>query len=110
MFDPDYLEGKPFNLSATVASLASESDFLPSLDPRTTEDCLFLDVVVPQTILKSASNKTNLTSGAPVLVWIYGGGYIAGEKSAYSTFFWRPYLLSWTNNTDYDIVFQAPQA
>ncbi|CAF9932186.1 MAG: hypothetical protein ALECFALPRED_005234 [Alectoria fallacina] len=84
VFDPDHLEGKLFNLSATEASLASEPDSLPSLDPRTTEDCLFLDVVVPQNILKSASNKTNLTSGAPVLVWIYGGGYTAGEKSEYS--------------------------
>lgn len=84
VFDPDYLEGKPFNLSATVAGLASASGSAPSQDPRTTEDCLFLDVVVPQNILKSASNIKNLTSGAPVLVWIYGGGYTAGEKSAYS--------------------------
>ena len=72
VFDPDYLEGKPFNLSTTVAGLASKSGSLPSLDPRTTEDCLFLDVVVPQKILKSASSSPNLTSGAPVLVWIYG--------------------------------------
>ncbi|KAF6235654.1 hypothetical protein HO173_006337 [Letharia columbiana] len=84
VFDPDYLEGKPFNLSATVAGLANQSGSLPSLDPRTTEDCLFLDVVVPQNILKSASNSMNLTSGAPVLVWIYGGGYTAGDKSAHS--------------------------
>lgn len=57
---------------------------LPLQDPRTTEDCLFLDVVVPETIFKGASNTTNDTSGAPVLVWIYGGGYTSGEKSAYS--------------------------
>lgn len=84
VFAPDYLEGKPFNLSATVAGIAGASNPLPPLDPRTTEDCLFLDVVVPQNILKSGLNSTNLTSGAPVLVWIYGGGYTAGEKSAYS--------------------------
>lgn len=84
VFDPDYLEGKPFNLSATVAGLASETGSPLSLDPRTTEDCLFLDVVVPQHILESASNSTNLTSGAPVLVWIYGGGFTAGDKSAHS--------------------------
>ena len=84
VFDPAYLEGKPFNLSATLADLASESSSLPSLDPRTTEDCLFLDVVVPQKVFESASNSTNFTSGAPVLVWIYGGGYTAGEKSAHS--------------------------
>ena len=60
------------------------SSSLPKQDPRTTEDCLFLDVVVPQTVFQGASNSTNDTSGAPVLVWIYGGGYTAGEKSAYS--------------------------
>ena len=84
VFDPDYLEGKPFNLSATVAALASESGAVPSIDPRTTEDCLFLDVVVPEKILESASNSTNLTPAAPVLVWIYGGGFTAGDKTEYS--------------------------
>lgn len=84
VFIPDYLDGKPFNLSATVGGLANVSGSALSLDPRTTEDCLFLDVVVPQSILKSASNSTNLTSGAPVLVWIYGGGYTAGDKSSYN--------------------------
>lgn len=84
VFDPDYLEGKPFNLSATMAGLASESGSLPSLDPRTTEDCLFLDVVVPHSILKLASNSVNFTYGAPVLVWIYGGGYTAGDKSEHN--------------------------
>lgn len=57
---------------------------LPPQDPRTTEDCLFLDVVVPEMIFKGASKTANDTSGAPVLVWIYGGGYTFGEKSAYS--------------------------
>ena len=84
VFDSDYLEGKAFNVSATEASQASGKGSLPSLDPRTTEDCLFLDVIVPQDILKSGSNRTNVTSGAPVLVWIYGGGYTAGDKSAYN--------------------------
>jgi hypothetical protein len=38
---------------------------------------LFLDVVVPEKILKSAGSGY----GAPVLVWIYGGGYTLGEKT-----------------------------
>jgi len=83
-FDTAYLEGKPYNLSAAEASLTSTSSSLPEQDPRTTEDCLFLDVVVPQSIFQGASALKNDTSGAPVLVWIYGGGYVAGEKSAYS--------------------------
>ena len=47
------------------------------MDPRTTEDCLFLDVDVPKNIYDNAGNG----KGAPVLVWIYGGGYTMGSKS-----------------------------
>ncbi|KAI9666250.1 MAG: hypothetical protein M1821_004185 [Bathelium mastoideum] len=53
----------------------SSSTSLPAQDPRTNEDCLFLDVIVPQDIFES--NKSQL---APVLVWIYGGGYTSGSK------------------------------
>ena len=81
IFVPDYLEGKPYNTSAAGGNSSGAGGSLPPQDPRTTEDCLFLDVVVPQSIFQGASNSTNFTSGAPVLVWIYGGGYTAGEKS-----------------------------
>lgn len=85
VFDTDYLEGKPYNGSASSStSSGGAAPSLPPQDPRTTEDCLFLDVVVPETIFQCASQTTNDTSGAPVLVWIYGGGYTAGEKSAYN--------------------------
>ena len=40
-------------------------------------------MVVPQQIFNRAS-KTEGPGGASVLVWIYGGGYVNGEKSAYS--------------------------
>ena len=49
----------------------------PPLDPRTTEDCLFLDVLVPRKIFENSEEG----KGAPVLVWIYGGGYTEGSKS-----------------------------
>lgn len=44
-FVPDYLEGKPFNLSAAEAKPQGMNNASPAQDPRTTEDCLFLDVV-----------------------------------------------------------------
>lgn len=40
------------------------------------EDCLFLDVVVPQTIYDK--NVTQVLR--PVIVWFYGGGYTLGSK------------------------------
>ncbi|KAF2730437.1 carboxylesterase family protein-like protein [Polyplosphaeria fusca] len=45
-------------------------------DPRASEDCLFLDVFVPAQILNAAGKG----KGAPVMVWIYGGGYVGGNK------------------------------
>lgn len=37
-------------------------------DPRETEDCLFLDVIVPESIFRRADQGYR----APVLVWIHG--------------------------------------
>ena len=42
--------------------------------PNESEDCLFLDVVMPSAIFKSNS------SGAPVIVWIHGGGFLLSNK------------------------------
>ncbi|QSZ31432.1 hypothetical protein DSL72_000997 [Monilinia vaccinii-corymbosi] len=42
--------------------------------PLTSEDCLFLDVIVPKSIYDSRGKR------APVVVWIYGGGYVGGSK------------------------------
>ncbi|KAK5700038.1 hypothetical protein LTR97_006172 [Elasticomyces elasticus] len=74
---PEYLAGQTvFNASSFNLS-SSSGGSLPVQDPRTTEDCLFLDVVVPEGIFNNAGKGY----GAPVLVWIYGGGYTAGSKS-----------------------------
>ena len=77
-FVPAYLAGLPFNLSAAEAEAAALSGDIPPQDPRTTEDCLTLDVFVPEKIF-SKSTSGNST-GAPVMVWIYGGGYTTGFK------------------------------
>ncbi|OAA37066.1 carboxylesterase family protein [Beauveria brongniartii RCEF 3172] len=41
------------------------------------EDCLFLDVVVPKKVFENTSLEK-----APVIVWIYGGGFVNGIKSS----------------------------
>jgi len=50
---------------------------VPAPDQRESEDCLFLDIVVPESILANADQGF----GSPVLVWIYGGGYAFGNKN-----------------------------
>lgn len=76
-FFPDYLNGTIFNLSATVESnkVEAASTPTPPLDGRTSEDCLFLDVVVPQKIFDAKGS-----AGAPVMVWFHGD-YTFGSKS-----------------------------
>ncbi|KAI9674702.1 MAG: hypothetical protein M1817_001605 [Caeruleum heppii] len=59
--------------NATRVPLSS----IPPADPRETEDCLFLDVAVPKPIYDNKDNGP----GAPVLVWIFGGGYTFGHKN-----------------------------
>jgi carboxylesterase type B len=76
-FIPLYVAGQTNFTQADFNTSSATSSGLPAQDPRTTEDCLFLDVVVPKSIFDNAGRGY----GAPVLVWIYGGGYTAGSKS-----------------------------
>lgn len=71
-----YLNNEEFNGSTDISSYPYEPK---KQDPRATEDCLFLDVVVPKKIFDKASDEKPKL--APVLVWIYGGGFTLGEKS-----------------------------
>lgn len=45
----------------------------PQTDGRATEDCLFLDVIVPKAVFDKANNPTRRrrrqAGGAPVIVW-----------------------------------------
>lgn len=74
-----------FNYTAAVAAAeaaaASAPPYMPS--PQETEDCLFLDVMVPQSIFDSANSSSSrlhqrewnqrhsraTSGGAPVLLW-----------------------------------------
>ncbi|KAK6580334.1 hypothetical protein PZA11_007356 [Diplocarpon coronariae] len=57
--------------SLTIESMGHSSP----PDPRQSEDCLFLDVVVPQEIFDQKRS-------APVLVWVHGGGFVNGDKTS----------------------------
>ena len=57
---------KPFVPPGATADAA-----VPGLDPRASEDCLFLDVFVPEDVFGFAQQGY----GVPVLVWIYGGEF-----------------------------------
>ncbi|KAI5204271.1 carboxylesterase family protein-like protein [Aureobasidium subglaciale] len=75
-FIPAYLFGKTnFTMSDfNLTTSSSNSSAASTADPSENEDCLFLDVVVPEAIFNSNEQH-------PVLVWIYGGGYTAGSKT-----------------------------
>ncbi|RAH47257.1 alpha/beta-hydrolase, partial [Aspergillus brunneoviolaceus CBS 621.78] len=75
---------------ASTSPARDYSPFAGSIggDERVTEDCLFLDVVVPRKIFEQkALQQKHQKEGnglAPVLVWIDGGGYISGDKSEHN--------------------------
>ncbi|CAL3965046.1 unnamed protein product [Diplocarpon coronariae] len=71
-------------MTQTPASTKLSS--LLALNSRTSEDCLFLDVIVNTTsgyheAQCQAGKNCTVSAGAPVLVWIYGGGYTGGSKT-----------------------------
>jgi acetyl esterase/lipase len=84
--EPAFILSLLYNTTFTKSTNISEYPYEPAkMDPRTTEDCLFLDVVVPQKIFDRAKQYKSFVPKhklAPVLVWIYGGGYVGGEKSS----------------------------
>ena len=75
-----YFAGQSVNASLFHDALESSlSRPPPPQDPRVSEDCLFLNIIVPQKVFEQAAPHRKPL--APVLVWIHGGGYTAGEKS-----------------------------
>jgi acetylcholinesterase len=69
--------GLPFNGTVYTPSGANSSSVVPPGPAGQSEDCLFLDVFAPKDVLEKAGKGY----GAPVLVWIYGGGYTNGNKN-----------------------------
>jgi len=65
------------NFPVYVPPGANSSSTVAPVEPLESEDCLLLDVFVPEKIF-SRANASGY--GAPVLVWIYGGGYTGGSK------------------------------
>lgn len=44
------------------------------------EDCLFLDILVPENVFDQRE-----TARVPVLLFIHGGGYVQGSKTEYGS-------------------------
>ncbi|KAI1077609.1 alpha/beta-hydrolase [Whalleya microplaca] len=97
-FAKKYLVGLPFQYDEALKSVP-ESPLPVSSDPRTTEDCLFLDVISPRSVFDRNA------SGIPVLVYIYGGGYSSGEKTGNGNF--NPAGLLAASGRDAGFVFVA---
>ncbi|UKZ97137.1 uncharacterized protein TrAFT101_011905 [Trichoderma asperellum] len=76
----------PFNVTQANETISRLPP--PSQDGRITEDCLVLDVLVPQKIFDARNTYkkgVKPTKGAPVLVWIFGGGYVLGDKTMFGS-------------------------
>jgi cholinesterase len=82
-----YLCGLALLSGETGSAAECNASLIPEPEPLEREDCLFLDVIVPKAIFSSAAEMRNGTStdkatatGAPIMVWIYGGGFTFGKK------------------------------
>ncbi|XP_021339793.1 neuroligin-4, Y-linked-like [Mizuhopecten yessoensis] len=65
-------------LDATRFGPSCIQTVLPGFDftnPDTSEDCLFLNIYVP--------NEMSMTANKSVMVWIHGGGYTSGSGMSY---------------------------
>ncbi|KAL1641763.1 hypothetical protein SLS58_005802 [Diplodia intermedia] len=65
------------------AAHSSHNSSSTTRDPRESEDCLFLDVIVPRKVFEKASHRRrDGGADAPVLVWFHGGSYMTGSKNS----------------------------
>jgi len=60
----------------STSSSTPTSTSILAVDPRTSEDCLFLDVIVPENVFNATSKSF------PVPVCIYSGGYTTRNNTS----------------------------
>ncbi|KAF4948038.1 hypothetical protein FGADI_9929 [Fusarium gaditjirri] len=70
-----YLCGKEQMAGNIKSSDECDASLLPPAEPSEQEDCLFLDIIVPKSIFDNRRHQK-----APVMVWVYGGGFAFGKK------------------------------
>lgn len=73
---------------------------VPPPTPQESEDCLFLDVYVPE----KTFNDRQTSHGSAAIVWIHGGGYTLGSKWTYDPAGLREQR---TLQTGQDVIFVA---
>ena len=76
-FVADLIAGNASSFKLTQAEqqyqIGSQNAPPPTVDPRTTEDCLFLDVIVPKKVFDGANSRSKgrqASDGVPVVVWV----------------------------------------
>ncbi|KAL6900031.1 Alpha/Beta hydrolase protein [Trichoderma evansii] len=101
-----------FTLQAWEESIKDGQPLPVDWNAGAQEDCLFLDVHVTKKAFEQANSKSKSEScggGAPVLVWIHGGGFVLGSKTGTPTPGYDPVGLfeHAAANSDQGLVFVA---
>ncbi|EAW11658.1 carboxylesterase family protein [Aspergillus clavatus NRRL 1] len=75
--------GTPFDFNAAYEEVYTKDACTEPAkqDPLQSEDCLFLDVYVPQDVWQKGPQAAHQKGGAPVLVYLQDGAYVGGSKS-----------------------------
>ncbi|KAF6198705.1 hypothetical protein GE061_008457 [Apolygus lucorum] len=81
-------------LEGTFKATTPPKNCLQNLDPNSSEDCLYLNVFRPK-----ATEEKCTKSGLPVLVYVYGGGFSAGNQGPPNS---ADYLM------DKDVILVSP--
>ena len=66
----------PYNATEFGPGCLQVKNLIPGRVPELSEDCLFLNIFVPE--------APSLSSKLAVMVWIYGGGFKAGYSNGYN--------------------------